>query len=66
MKPVESIRIIDPHVIRCVEDYRIKNGDSTATRAAARLILERLAQIEAAELQRAGIRSENVGTLATK
>jgi hypothetical protein len=44
-----DIRITDPYVRQQVESERIRAGESTATKTAARLIVERLAQRELIE-----------------
>ncbi len=49
----KDLRITDPYVRELVEAERARAGESTATKTAARLILERLAQREYLEsLQR--------------
>jgi hypothetical protein len=49
VKEVKDIRITDPYVRRRVEAARRRAGESTSTKTAARLILERLAQVEMVE-----------------
>jgi hypothetical protein len=41
-----DLRITDPYIRQQVEAERVRRGDSTATKTAARLISERLAQLE--------------------
>lgn len=41
-----DIRITDPYVRQQVESERVRAGESTPTKTAARLIIERLAQRE--------------------
>lgn len=45
----KDIRITDPYVRELVEAERRRRKDSTATKTAARLIVERLAQLELIE-----------------
>lgn len=44
--PATEIRITDPYIIGQVEAERDSRGDSTSTKTAARLITERLTQLE--------------------
>jgi hypothetical protein len=43
---VKDIRITDPYLKQLIERVRRKSGESTPTRTASRLIVERLAQLE--------------------
>ncbi len=43
---VKDIRITDPYLKQLIERVRRKSGESTPTRTASRLIIERLAQLE--------------------
>lgn len=52
-----DLRITDPHLISLVESEREKRGDSTATKTAGRLIVERLAQLEQVERENRAIAS---------
>ena len=44
-KPKE-IRITDPVIRRRVDEQRMRDGESTSTRTATRLLAERLTQLE--------------------
>lgn len=46
MKSVKAVRIVDPHVLNIIESNRAKCGESNPTKTAARMILERAAQLE--------------------
>jgi len=51
MSKVSNIRIIDPHVIKLVEDENRRSGESNPTKTAQRMIVERAAQKELLEQQ---------------
>lgn len=57
MSKVSNIRIIDPHVIKLVEDENRRTGESNPTKTAQRMIVERAAQKEMLELAEPGAAS---------
>lgn len=43
---VNAVRIADPHVIKLIEEERLRSGESTPTKTAQRMIVERATQRE--------------------
>lgn len=46
-----AVRIADPHVIKLIEEEQKRAGESTPTKTAQRMIVERAAQLEMRERQ---------------
>jgi hypothetical protein len=44
--PISNIRIVDPHILRLVEEEQRRTGEKTPTKTAQRMIVERAAQKE--------------------
>lgn len=46
MAAVKDVRITDPYLLQQIEKHRIAAGDKSSTKTAARLLIQRMTEIE--------------------
>lgn len=58
MAAAKDVRITDPVLLRRIEAHRVAAGDRSSTKTAARLLIERMTQLEGTPNKFATVQSE--------